>query len=301
MCVGTDTYQAFAASFETDMATLLEINASRVELRAVRPGSLIADFAIAASENAPLSAESLADTFNSPGVIIANLQSEVAILLDDIKETAAMCNSPESAEILVTCSVAAAELAGGLDALLADLSNRWSGEAESRNLSSIENVQASQTQIDEWAAQYCASECNATLRPMWLGCNRGVYVLPKLSTALVPFAFLLDGFCGMLDDHMTGPSASDAIINAAFADQSVAEDVKAALDDGIPAWVYPATPLALVILWFYKKKKAVDKYTSDDEDSAESEEDEEKDEKNKKDKKKQDGGKKVTKNPLGTE
>ena len=291
------------------MASLLNISTSRVELLSVRQGSLVADFAIAASAAAPVSAESLAETFNSPGAIIANLQSEVAILLDDIKETAVMCNSPESAQILVTCSEAAAELAGGFEALLADLADRWGSEADSRSVGTIENIQASQAQIDEWAAQYCSSACNATLRPMWLGCNRGVYVLPKLSVALVPFAFLLDGFCDMLDEDMTGPSASDAIINAAFADESAAEQVKAALDDSIPAWAYPATPLALVILWCWKKKRAVDQYTSDDElsfsESSDSDEDKdaEKDKKRQKKKRNKRGGNegKEVPNPLTTE
>ena len=41
---------------------------------------------------------------------------------------------------------------------------------------------------------------------------------PKIQLALTPFAFVLDGFCGMIDEETTGPQVEAALLAAILDD-----------------------------------------------------------------------------------
>ena len=66
---------------------------------------------------------------------------------------------------------------------------------------------APQSQIDRFAANYCADQCAVLLEPKWLSCNRGFFMLETVEDLLTPFADVSDLFCEMADKASTGPGA----------------------------------------------------------------------------------------------
>eukprot|EP01044_Picomonas_judraskeda_P007449 COSAG03_NODE_800_length_5800_cov_3.617085_1_plen_120_part_00 len=83
---------------------------------------------------------------------------------------------------------------------------------------------------------------------------------PKIQLALTPFAFVLDGFCGMIDEETTGPQVEAALL-AAILDDPPDKPL-------IPVYMgIPKFGIAPCILWFWRKKQLKDAYARGDEDS----------------------------------
>ena len=251
----------FTHLFASDMAAALNISSSRVLVESVVSGSLIVNFKIIGSPTEPVTPDILADTFKSPGEIIGGLASTAAILAGEIMETAQACNAPVVADIVMTCADVASSMGGGFLDLLATLADRIGLPQSLHYDATSRQVESSQAEIDAFAAEFCASNCNATLRHLWLSCNRGVYMAPKIQLALTPFAFVLDGFCGMIDEETSGPQVEAALL-AAILDDPPDEPL-------IPMWAFPVLGIAPFILWFWQKKQLKDAYFAGEEGADE--------------------------------
>lgn len=228
---GSAERTAFSNSFASDVAAVLEVEASRVEVTGLESGSLVAQFKVKPSiSGVPLQPQALADKFSDPGVILAGVESAAAIALDDIKQTAMACNSPDVLEMIVNCTLYSVEniekfanltlyvaqqaqdgAASAQNAVDSETIEGAAGDATSAQQSTL----AAQSAIDVFGQQFCASTCAVALQPRWLRCNRGLFMANPLSTALTPFAGIANVFCGMGDREMTGPQVTSVITSGA--------------------------------------------------------------------------------------
>ena len=215
---GSASYNTFKSSFEADMASNVGVEASRVELTTLSAGSIAAGFTVAPSATGvPFSAAQLTSAFSAPGVSLGGMSSSSVILLRDIAETAAACNSPAVMDIAVDCTTYlvdnaeqvhnltlhlqasgdALDTAAAGDSTAASAGAEDVAQAQAQADAATAHAEQSQAMIDAIAVAFCNSTCAVTLTPKWLSCNRGLYMAAPLQLGLAAPAILLNGFCGL--------------------------------------------------------------------------------------------------------